>query len=188
VVEKSPVPESHMQKNINRIMGNICFKKGAFDKAALYYAKALVPGEEIEGMAVIHRNYAECMKIMNSLPLAIANYQKAIEIYNRESKKYPVAVIIESYMGLGDCLFAGGKYLEAISMYKQSLVKIEGRGENLWSVYSVGKSYAAMKNSGMVNTTFSDLKNKGGEGFWSNIADHALREYSWNEKDASSQQ
>lgn len=188
VIVKSPVPEGHMQKNINRIMGNIYFKKAVFDKAALYYAKVLVPGEEIEGMAVIHRNYAECMKTMNSLPLAIANYQKAIEIYNRESKKYPVEVIIDSYRGLGDCLFEGGKYLEAISMYKQSLVKIEGRNENLWSVYSVGRGYAAMKNSGMVNTTFSELKNKGGEGFWSNIADHALREYSWNEMGASTQQ
>jgi hypothetical protein len=34
----------------------------------------------------------------------------------------------------------------------------------------------------MADKTFSELKNKGGEGFWSHLADYAVREFSWNEK------
>lgn len=182
VTVKPSAPDGSMQKQINRILGNVYFKKGLFEKAAVYYGKALTTGETTEGMAVIYRNYAECMKAVKSLPSAIAGYQKAIEIYNRESQKYPVDVIIDSYRGLGDCLFEGGRYIEAISMYKQSLAQRERHTENLWTIYSMGRGYAELKDSGMADKAFSELKNKGGEGFWSIIADHALREYSWHEK------
>jgi hypothetical protein len=72
-------------------------------------------------------------------------------------------------------------------MYKQSLAKHE-RHENLWTIYSMGRGYAELRESGMADKKFSELKTKGGEGFWSNIADHALREYSWHEKYALVQQ
>lgn len=67
-------------------------------------------------------------------------------------------------------------------MYKQSLAQRERHTENLWTIYSMGRGYAELKDSGMADKAFSELKNKGGEGFWSIIADHALREYSWHEK------
>jgi tetratricopeptide (TPR) repeat protein len=179
---KPSVPESSVQRHMNRIMGNISFKKGQFEKAVLYYAKVLASGESIEGVAMIYRNYAECLKAMNSLTMAVVSYQKAIEAYNRESQKYPVEVIIDSYRGLGDCLYEGGQYLEAISMYKQSLTQREKHTENLWILYSMGRGYAELRESSMADKTFSELKTKGGEGFWSYIADHALREYIWHEK------
>lgn len=184
---KSYVPENPMHKQMSRILGNVYFKKGQFEKSALYYSKLLSSGESMEGMALVYLNYAECMKAIKSLPLAISSYQKAIEIYNKESQKYPVEVIIDSYRGLGDCLFEGGRYGEAISIYKQSLVKHE-RHENLWTIYSMGRGYAELRESDMADKKFSELKTKGGEGFWSNIADHALREYSWHDKYALIQQ
>ena len=184
---KSSLPENPLHKQINRILGNVYFKKGQFEQAALYYSKVLSSGESMEGMALVYLNYAECMKAIKSLPLAITSYQKAIEIYNKESQKYTVEVIIDSYRGLGDCLFEGGRYSEAISMYKQSLAKHE-RHENLWTIYSMGRGYAELRESGMADKKFSELKTKGGEGFWSNIADHALRDYSWHEKYALVQQ
>jgi tetratricopeptide (TPR) repeat protein len=181
-IVKHSVHEGYTQGHINRILGNVYFKKGLFDKAAQAYAKVLASGEGVDGMAVIYRNYAECLKAMHSLSLAIANYQKAIEIYNGDSQKYSVDVIIDSYRGLGDCLFERKEYMEAISMYKQSLTKLEGRTEGLWSIYGMGRGYSELKNSEMADKTFSELKNKGGEGFWSILADYALREFSWNEK------
>ena len=179
---KPSLPENSLQRHMNRILGNVYFKKGQFEKAALYYAKVLVSGEGIEGVAVIYRNYAVCLKAMNSLTMATASYQKAIEAYNRESQKYPVEVIIDSYRGLGECLYDEGKYQEAISMYKQSLAQREKQTENLWTLYNIGRGYSELRESGMAEKTFSELKTKGGEGFWSYIADHALREYSWHEK------
>jgi tetratricopeptide (TPR) repeat protein len=118
--------------------------------------------------------------------MAIVNYQKAIEVYSRESKKYPVKIMIDSYRGLGDCLFEEKKYQEAISMYKQSLTKLDMRTEGLWSIYNMGRGYVELRNSEMVDKTFSELKNKGGEGFWSTLADYTVREYSWNDKHPSS--
>jgi len=186
VMVKPIMSEGNIHKHINRILGNVYFKKGLLNKAAQAYAKVLDPGEGIEGMAAVYRNYAECLKAMNSLPLAKVNYQKAIEIYNRESQKYPIKIIIDSYRGLGDCLFEEKKYLEAISMYKQSLTKLDRHTEGLWSIYNMGRGYVELKNSEMADKTFSELKNKGGEGFWSTLADYALREYSWNNNYTSS--
>jgi tetratricopeptide (TPR) repeat protein len=186
-IVKHSVQENHIQRQINRILGNVYFKKGLFDKAAQNYAMVLTSSEGIDDVAVIHRNYAECLKAMNSLSLAMVNFQKAIEIYNRESQKYSVDVVIDSYRGLGDCLFEKKEYMEAISMYKQSLTKLDGRTEGLWSIYGMGRGYVELKNSEMADKTFSELKNRGGEGFWSLLADYALREFSWNEKYTVSQ-
>jgi tetratricopeptide (TPR) repeat protein len=186
VVMKPIVSEGNIHKHINRILGNVYFKKGLLDKAGQAYAKVLDSGEAIEGMATVYRNYAECLKAMNSLPLAKVNYQKAIEVYNRENQKYPITIMIDSYRGLGDCLFEEKKYLEAISMYKQSLTKLDKRTEGLWSIYNIGQGYVELRNLEMVDKTFLELKSKGGEGFWSTLADYALREYSWNEKYPSS--
>ncbi len=185
---KSPAPDSRMQKQINRILGNVNFKKLQFDRAALHYARVLASDEGIEDIAVIYRNYAQCQRALKSVPAAIASYQKAIEVYNRDSRKYHAEVIVDLYRGLGDCLFEEGRYAEAISMYKQSLAKLGGQTEGLWSIYGMGRGYAKLREAGMVDRTFSELKNKGGEGFWSNLADHALREYSWHEKYASMRQ
>ncbi len=179
---KPILSDGNVDKHINRILGNVYFKKGLLDKAAQAYAKVLDSGEGIEGMAMIYRNYAECLKAVNSLPLAKVNYQNAIEVYNRENQKYPIKIMIDSYRGLGDCLFEEKKYLEAISMYKQSLTKLDKRTEGLWSIYNMGQGYVELRNSEMVDKTFSELKSKGGEGFWSTLADYGLREYSWSEK------
>ena len=186
VTVKNSAPEGHIQRHINRILGNVYFKKGLFDKAAQAYAKALASGEGTEGMAVVYRNYAECLKATNLLSLAMVNYQKAIEIYNGESQKYSVAVIIDSYRGLGDCLYEMKEYTEAISMYKKSLEKLDGHTECLWSIYTMGRGYVELRNSAMADKTFSELKSRGGEGFWSNLADYALKDYGWNERYASS--
>ncbi|HYA15751.1 MAG TPA: tetratricopeptide repeat protein [Syntrophales bacterium] len=179
--------EGNIEKHVNRILGNVYFKKGQFDKAAQAYAKVLDSGVGIEGMAVVYRNYAECLKMMKSLSMAINNYQKAIEVYNRESQKYPINVMTDSYRGIGDCLLEEKKYPEAISMYKQSLTKSDKSTEGLWSIYNMGQGYVELRNSEMADKTFSELKNKGGEGFWSTLADYALREYSWNDKYTASQ-
>jgi tetratricopeptide (TPR) repeat protein len=186
IVKQSP-QDSHIQKQINRIFGNVYFKKGLFDKAAQSYAKVLASGDDINDVAVIYRNHAQCLKALNSLPLAIANFRKAIEIYNSESQKYSVDVVIDSYRGLGDCLFDTKEYAEAIAMYKQSLAKQKGHSDELWSIYGIGRGYSELKNADMVNKTVSDMKSKGGEGFWSLLADYVVREFSWNDKYAVSQ-
>jgi len=179
---KPSSPDGHIQLHVNRIFGNVYFKRGLFDKAVSAYARVLAYGEGIEGMAEVYRKNADCLKAMNSLEAAMASYRKAIEVYNRESQKYPVEVLIASYRGLGDCLFEKKEYQEAISMYRQSAAYLGGRAEGLWSLYGIGKGYAGLKNSEMADKTFSEMKNKGGEGFWSNLADYTLREYIWNEK------
>ncbi|MGZ6274549.1 MAG: tetratricopeptide repeat protein [Syntrophales bacterium] len=179
---KPSSPDGHIQLHVNRILGNVYFKKGLFDKAASAYARVLAYGEGIEGIAEVHLKNADCLKAMNSLDAAMVSYRKAIEVYNRESKRYSVDILIASYRGLGDCLSEKNEYQEAISMYRQSAAHLGGRAEDLWSLYGMGKGYAGLKNSEMADKTFLELKNKGGEGFWSNLADYALREYSWNEK------
>ncbi|MGA2330461.1 MAG: tetratricopeptide repeat protein [Syntrophales bacterium] len=175
-------PDGYIQLHVDRILGNVYFKKGLFDKAVSAYARVLAHGEGIEGMAEVYLKNADCLKAINSVEASMASYRKAIEAYNRESKKYSVDVLIASYRGLGDCLSEKKEYQEAISMYRQSASYLGGRAEGLWSLYGMGKGYAGLKNSEMADKTFSELKNKGGEGFWSNLADYALREYSWNEK------
>ncbi len=184
-VVKPASPDGHMQVQVSRILGNVYFKKGLFDKAISAYARVLAYGGGIEDMAEVYLKNADCLKAINSLDAAMVSYRKAIEDYNRESKKYSVDVLAASYRGLGDCLFEKKDYQEAISMYRESASHLGGRAEGLWSLYEMGKGYAGLKNSEMADKIFSELKNKGGEGFWSNLADYALREYGWNEKYAA---
>jgi len=182
IMAKPSSSDGYIQLHVNRILGNVYFKKGIFDKAVSAYAKVFAYGVSIEGMAEVYLRNADCLKAINSLEAAMTSYRKAIEVCNRESKKYSVDVLIASYRGLGDCLFEKKEYQEAISMYKQSASYLGGRADGLWSLYGIGKGYAELKNSEMADKTFSEMKNKGGEGFWSNLADYALREFNWNDK------
>ena len=165
-----------------KMIGDIRYKKGLFDKAAFAYSEVLGSGGDIKGTAGIYRDYAHSLWGMNLYSSAAVNYQRAIKIYNEDDKKVPVDVVVDSYAGLGDCFYKEGKYKQALAMYKQSLDGLPEGEQDMWSLYDVGRGYTKSGNITMAETTFTELREKGGEGFWANVVDYFISDNNWTEK------
>lgn len=172
-------------RSVQALWGEIFFRKGLYDKAAAAYAAALASGEEFDNAAVLYRNYAEALKETNACASAVANYKKALALYDRdlkEKKAYSKDIPISAYRGIGDCYYREGKYEEAAAMYGQS-AKGGSRRDGLWTLYDMGRSYAKAGNKAMADKTFDELRTRaGGDGFWASVGDYAVGESAWREK------
>lgn len=164
----------NISRQIQLLQGNLYYKRGAYAKAASAYSKALPAEADMDQMAMVYRNYADSLKALNDFSAAIINYQRAVDISYQDTNQYSPEFIASLYQGMGECLFKQGRYQEGIDMHRYAL---SISTSNLWLLYDLGKGYANIKNVGMLKKTYEELKNKGGEGFWSHLADFALRDF-----------
>ncbi|MFB3925586.1 MAG: tetratricopeptide repeat protein [Syntrophales bacterium] len=179
---KTPKTDRATYAGIRKLRGDLYMQKGLFDKASSSYSECIEYAEDMDEPAALYFSYAQALKELNSCPAAIAHYQKAVAAYNKDKKKYPQDLLLESFRGIGDCLFKEGKYGEAVAMYKQSLTDVPESRRNLWALYDMGRGYVKSKNPQMAEKTFSELKSRGGEEFWGNIVDYYVKENNWDEK------
>ncbi len=174
LLKRSPEVDPGMLMRAKRITGDIYYKRGGFEKAASVYSNVL--GSD---GAVIYRDYADTLMEMNLYSSAAVNYRKAVEKYDKSDKEGADNVIVDSYAGLGNCYYRDGKYEQAVTMYKKSLS--EG-GQNLWALYHMGIGYFKSENIPMAEKTFTELKEKGGESFWSYVVDYFMDDNNWTER------
>jgi TolA-binding protein len=183
-MEKNPRPDKRTQAGIRKLQGAIFFKKGQYGRAASSYAEAISSGEETQEAAALYRDYGNALKESNACEQAIASYQKAVAFYEKaqKEKKPPAEILADSYHGMGECYFRGGKYQEAAAMYKQSMNSAPENRANLWALYDMGRGYVSANKATLADKAFAELKSKGGEEFWPNIIDYYVREHAWSEK------
>ncbi len=167
------------------LKGDICLRKGLYAKAVSSYAEALSAGENLDNPAVVYRNYASALQATNAYDAAIANYDKAVNLYLAADKGppfYPEEILVTSYQGTGECYLRQGKLQEASIVYKKSILGPPDRRQNLWALYDMGKGYVRGNKQAQAEQVFTDLKNKGGEEFWGNIIDYTVKEKAWTER------
>ena len=170
---------------VQQLRGDILLRKGLYGKAASSYSEAVAYGEDLDNAAVFYRNYGFALKESDACQPAIANFQKALFLYNkgvRENKPYTKDVFVTSYQGIGQCYFKENRFQEAVAMFKQSMISAPEGRESLWALYDAGRAYLRANNPTQAEKAFTELKSRGGEEFWSNIIDYYVRENAWTEK------
>ena len=176
----------HMDKkiliNAKKLLGDIYYRRGLFEKAACFYSEVLDFGEDVEDIADVYRDYADSLREMGLYPSAFINYKRAVKICKGKHQKCSIPVIVDSYEGLGDCFYNEGRYQPAISMYKQSLDHVHEGTQRPWAIFSIGRGYMNLGNSPMAEKLFSSLKGEGEDEFWSNLVDYCIYDKSWTEK------
>ena len=86
---------------------------------------------------------------------------------------------MDSYESLGDCLYVKEEYQQAILMYEQSLKGISEGKQSMWTRISMARGYANLGNKPMADKSFSLLKRKSGDEFWSRVADYYVADKDW---------
>ncbi|MBW2568182.1 MAG: tetratricopeptide repeat protein [Deltaproteobacteria bacterium] len=169
-----------------KLLGDISYKEGLLKEAAGFYLKVLGSEADIEDSAAIREKYADSLKEMGLYSSAMINYKRVLKKCDNGAQKCFVPVIMDSYEGLGDCLYNKGKYQQAISMYERSLInsgESASEGEqNLWILFNIGRGYSNLGNKSMSDKSFSLLKRKNGNEFWSRIVDYYMADKNWADK------
>jgi TolA-binding protein len=165
-----------------RLLGDIYYKKRNFDKAIFNYESTLKSQQPFDDNAVLNRNYAAALMASRSYASAKLQFQNAISNYEKNPRKYTQDVPIDAYMGLGDCLFRERNYKEAVLMYKRASTAIAEGTVSLWPLYGMAKGYVRIESLPQAEQVLSSIREEGGEGFWSELADYALREENWTAK------
>jgi len=179
--------QSRMDKkiliNAKKLLGDIYYRRGLFEKAACFYSEVLGSGEDVEDIADVYRDYADSLREMGLYPSAFINYKRAVKTCKGKHQKCSIPVIADSYEGLGDYFYNEGRYQPAISMYKQSLDHVrEGAQKRPWAIFNIGRGYMNLGNGPMAEKLFSSLKGEGEDEFWSNLVDYCIYDKSWIEK------
>ncbi|NIA11259.1 MAG: tetratricopeptide repeat protein, partial [Nitrospiraceae bacterium] len=180
--KQQSIKDEKMLLELKELLGDIYYREGLFKKAAHFYSEILESSENLENIADIYRNYADALMQINLYPSALINYRKVIQTCKAKNQKCSIPVIVDSYEGLGNCLYKEAKYKAAISMYKKSL-NLSPRGkQRAWTIFNIGRSYMKLDNNSMAKKTFSILKEKNQDIFWPNLVDCYMYDKMWNKK------
>lgn len=165
-----------------RILADIYYGRGLYEKAASLYADVAAAGEVFEDQALIHRNYGVVLMETKAYAGAKKQFQSAISAYEKNPGAYSADVSVDSFSGLADCLFREGNYADAVHMYKRASQGLPEGVENLWPLYGMARGHARIENIPQARQILGTLRDKGGEGFWTQLADYTLREEGWTAK------
>ncbi|MCX5833671.1 MAG: tetratricopeptide repeat protein [Deltaproteobacteria bacterium] len=174
-----PGVEQREQIRARRLLADVYARKSLAEKAVPLYEEVVKSGQVLEDPAVFYRNYGHALKDAKARVAAIGCYQSAIKYYHGDRERYPVEVASESYTGLGDCLMGERNYSQAVSAYRKSLEMDPNGKQSLWTLYQMGKGYLALDDEPSANRVFSELKLKGGEAFWTGLADYSVQDHQW---------
>ena len=165
-----------------KLLGDISYKEGLLKEAAGFYSKVLGPESEIEDSAAVREKYADSLREMGLYSSAMINYKRVLKNCDSGAQKCFAPVIMDSYEGLGDCLYNKGKYQQAIPMYERSLESASEGEQNMWTLFNIGRGYANLGNKSMADKSFNSLKGKEGDGFWSRMVDYYVADKDWTDK------
>ena len=170
-----------------KLLGDISYKEGLLKEAAGFYSKVLGFEAGIENqMSDVREKYADSLREMGLYSSALINYKRVLKNCGSGAQKCFVPVIMDSYEGLGDCLYNKGKYQQAIRMYEQSIMNSgetasEGK-QDMWTMFNIGRGYANLGNKPMADKSFISLKGESDDEFWSRVVDYYAADKNWTDK------
>ena len=162
------------------IMGDICYRKEMYKKAARYYSAIIGSGDSGDNMSRVYKKYADTLKNEGFFPSALVNYERALNNSNNSTGD-DRNLRVGSYGGLGDCYFHEGHYEKSIDMYKKSLAQASDKDSNLWSLYWMGLGCVNLDNKAEADHIFTSLKEKGQDEFWTALVDYSIDDKFWSD-------
>jgi len=164
------------------LMGNISYKEGSYPEAASFYSAVLGSGTAPDGGTAVRERYADVLREMGMYSAALVNYRRALKECDDSERQCPVPVALNSYEGLGDCLYRKGKYEEAIRMYQQSLDGIPEGRRSRWTMANIERGYAKLGKRPALGESSASLQGEGGDEFWSRVVDYYRADEYWTER------
>lgn len=166
-----------------RLMGDITYQEGLYGEAAGFYSAALGSGTGSgEGVAV-RKKYADALREMGVYTSALINYRRILKKCDGAAQQCLAPVFLNSYEGMGDCLYRKGEYRQAIEMYQQSMEGVPEGEQKWWAIANIGRGYAKLgTGSKPVAGAPGPLQGEGGDEFWSRVVDYYRADEDWTRK------
>lgn len=160
-------------------MGDICYRKEMYKKAARFYSAIIGSGVLGDNKNRIYKKYADALKSGGFFPSALVNYKRALSSSAGISDDGTIRV--DSYMAMGDCYFHEGRYEKSIEMYKKSLSHKSDKESSMWSLYRMGRGYVNLENIAEADHIFMSLQEKEQGEFWAALVDYCKDEKFWSD-------
>jgi len=164
-------------------LGDYFYRTGQYDKVIPLY-EALLKDEDHPDLLRISRNYAHALRNNNACSAAINRYLGIIGKCKENPQKCDQGFVGDAYAGLGDCYYETADYERDLAMYQQALPGIKDKENLLWTLFRMGQSYGKMNDTVMAGKTFSELKEKGGDAFWTKVADYWVADEAWSKNNS----
>ncbi|MBA7573445.1 Cell division coordinator CpoB [subsurface metagenome] len=165
-----------------RLMGDISYEEGSYAEAAGFYSAVLGLGTDPDGGVAVRKKYADALREMGMYASALVNYKRVLKKCGGTAQQCPVPVVMNSYEGLGDCLYRKGKYQQAIRMYKQSMDSIPEGQRSRWAIVNIGRGYVKLGKGPVAGESSVPLQGGSGDEFWSKVLDYYRVDEDWAEK------
>ena len=180
IINKRELSDESCLRKARELMGDICYRKEMYEKAARFYSEIITSGVPRRTMVQIYKKYADALRNGGSFPSALVNYERAL---NNESASIGdnSDFRVGSFIGVGECYFHEGSYEKSIDMFKKSLDHASAEGSNLWSLYWMGRGYVNLDNNAEADQVFASLKEKGQDEFWTALVDYCIDDKFWVE-------
>jgi tetratricopeptide (TPR) repeat protein len=163
-----------------KLMGDISYEEGLYREAAGLYSTVLGPGTDPDGGVTVRKRYADTLREMGMYASALVNYQRALEGCGTDVQRCSLPVVVNSYEGLGDCLYRKGQYRQAVEMYRQSLDGLPEGERNRWIVLNMGRGYAKLGEGSLAGEPPPPPEEGGG--FWSRVMNYYRADEAWTKK------
>lgn len=182
LIDKRPGVNAELTAAARNLMGNISYKEGSYPEAAGFYSAVLGSGTVPDGGTAVRKRYADVLREMGMYSAALVNYRRALKECGDSAPQCPVPVALNSYEGLGDCLYRKGNYEEAIRMYQQSLDGIPEGRRSRWTMANIERGYAKLGKGPALGESPASLQVEGGDEFWSRVVDYYRADEDWTER------
>ncbi len=164
------------------LMGDIFCEEGLYGEAAGFYSAVLGSGTDPDGDVAVRKKYADALREMGMYASALVNYRRVLKKSGGAAQQSPVPVVMNSYEGLGDCLYRQGRYQQAIQVYQQSLDGIPEGQRSRWTIVNIGRGYAKLGERPVAGESSGPLQGGGGDEFWLRVLDYYRADEDWTEK------
>ncbi len=182
VIEKWPEIDNGTTMTARRVMGDIAYAEESYKKAAGYYSVVLGSGKDPAAEMTVRKRYADVLREMGMYASALVNYRRVVTGCDDTVGCCPLPVVMNSYEGLGDCLYRKGQYRQAIRMYLQSLDGIPAEERNRWTIADIGRGYAHLGGTSVPGEQPISLQTEADDPFWSRVMDYYRADSDWTDK------
>jgi tetratricopeptide (TPR) repeat protein len=174
------------QEIVNRIkrdLARIYFLRGDWVKAVHNYGDISNSGRS-EMTALDFHRYAQALNSSKQYEQALSYYRQTIKMVQDNPGRYPLHLLSESYMGIGECLYRENNFPAGLPMYQQALSGLNERRDQWWVNFRLGQGYTRLNRPELGEKAFAEAKAtaRTGDAFVVKIIDSWKEDNLWNEQ------
>ncbi len=168
---------------VKRDLARIYFLRGDWVKAVRNYEDISNSGRS-EMTALDFHRYARALNSSKQYGQALANYRQTVKMVQENPGRYPLQLLSESYLGIGECLYRENNIPAGLPVYQQALHGLNERRDLWWVNFRIGQGYTRLNLPDLGEKAFAEAKAKAGTGdtFAVKIIDSWKDDHLWSEQ------